>query len=158
MALDEREAFLRSGAGCDGEALQCRERIETAREIAHGQLSDDDWMRGNRAPAESLGKRRETLAKVLDPNGGVGKNHLARPAAGLFRAGISRPGMEPPKAANRAAASFSIKASSPILTMAVFSNAPVYSHTLEINASSMFNVVLMHTVMPSLYAFGKVVF
>lgn len=103
-----------------------------------------------------LRKMRETVLEVVNPYRRIGEDHSSFAFSERVRFGSSKEGIVPPKAANRRAASRSTRASSPILTNAVFSVSPVYSPASASKGSSMLSVVLICMDMHHLDAFCQV--
>ena len=88
---------------------------------------------------------------MIDPNGSVDKDHRL----GLRRGTDLARGSVPPIAASRWALCLAISDSSPMRTKVVFFATPVSSAAFLKTASSMSSVVLMHIIVPYLYAVVK---
>lgn len=144
----KRETFFGGAGAGPRKAVQQGEGLCTFGQISAGQFTEDHGMNGDVPKFERGGKVRQTAPEMLNPDGGVSEDHLPRLASGRRRAGRVSAGIVAPSAASRRAASRSMSASSPMRTRAVFSVSPVYSPAWMRSASSMFSVVLMHTLMP----------
>jgi len=66
--------------------------------------------------------------EVIDPDGRIGEDHCL---PGLRRGMLFNPGIEPPRAANRAALSHSMSALRTSRMSAVFSSPPAYSRAVR---------------------------
>src|SRR5215472_557104 len=108
--------------------------------MPHGNFANDTGMAQD-VPGIELGlKPTAPSPQVVDPNGGVGEDHSA---GNRRRGGATRSGEQPPRRANRRAASRSISAFSASRTMAAVSFRPVYERALASNSSSRAIVVRM---------------
>lgn len=155
VCFDKIEAFLGGAGFSSRQAAECGQRLGAFGEIAGGQLAEHHGVDGDLSTGQRRGEVGQSAPEVLHPHRGVCEDHLRRFASERRRGGTASAGMVPPRAARRRAASRSINASSPIRTSAVFSDSPVYSPACASRESSMFNVVLMHPLMPASDAWVK---
>src|SRR5262245_22274081 len=83
------------------------------------------------------------LAQMVDPDGAVDEDHLARRRGPVARRrrGTTALGSVPPKAASLLALSRAIKARSPACTMAVFSSRPDRRRAFSSSSASRMSVV-----------------
>ena len=150
VSFDEIEAFLGGSSFRAGKVAQSRQRMGALREVPACQFAEDDWVDGNPFVCQGCREILHAAPEMLNPDRCVGEDHLFRLEVGRRRDGTASAGMVPPREARRRADSRWMSASNPMRTSAVFSASPVYSPACASSASSIFSVVLMHTLMPPL--------
>jgi hypothetical protein len=106
------------------------------------KLRRDEGMDDNLAKMEMLAHLFDSVAEMVNPNGGVRKNQLA---LGLRRGMRLSLGIVPPRAANLRALSRSIKALRASRISVAFSDTPVNSCAVRRRSSSRATVVLIGT-------------
>ena len=146
VVFEKGEGLRRAGGGDPREALQLGEGGRAAGEVAAGEFADDDGMAGDLARVEALGEGGQAAAEVLHPDGGVREDHRAGGAL-RGRRGVARPGMVPPRAARRWAASRSMSASKPMRTRTDCCRRPTSFRASASKVSSISSVVCMAVTM-----------
>jgi hypothetical protein len=148
LSLDQAEDFLVFRHTSFGQLLKQAKDFSTishgsARQFAHNERMHQDFI-----TLEQVLQFRVPVSKVIHPHRGIYQGHALLPCR-LLGTG-SKAGSEAPSSARRRALSVAISASSPFRTREVFSVTPVSFAALFNRSSSIFNVVLICTMMYSL--------
>ncbi len=144
VVFDEDHGLLVRGELGLGQRIKKREDLFSLSDVSAGQFANDEFVPEDDSFIQNVGKVIVTLAEVIDPDGGVDKNHAAEDR--LLVAFFSFFSV-PPSAASLFALSRAMSASSPRRTNAVFSETPVSLSASSRRSSSMFSVVLICTSM-----------